>query len=377
VNGDHIAAGGRRVSRRPARAGRQRIGAAAGALAGYAVDRALINGTRRIEGPRLSGARPFTAEEGGSLSRVYGTARVGGTLIWATRFEESRTTKRQGGKGGPRVTEYSYFANVAFALCEGEISGIRRIWADGRELDQTGLEIRVYRGVEDQPADPLIEAKQGAGNAPAYRGVAYVVFERLALAQYGNRIPQLQFEVLRPIGALREQIRAVALIPGATEYGLSPGLVTRQKRPGETEAQNRHVLHAGTDLAASLDELQALCPNLGSVALVATWFADDLRAGHCRIRPAVTSAEGGGLSAAWQVSGVGREAAAVLSSHGGGAAYGGTPSDRSVIDAIQEIKSRGLKVTLYPFVMMDIPSGNSLPDPMAARSSPPIPGADA
>jgi hypothetical protein len=158
------------------------IGAAAGALAGYAVDQALINGTRRIEGPRLSGARPFTAEEGASLARVYGTARIGGTLIWATRFEESRTTKRQGGKGGPRVTEYSYFANVAFALCEGEISGIRRIWADGRELDQTGLEIRVYRGGETQPADPLIEAKQGAGNAPAYRGVAYVVLEFRARA---------------------------------------------------------------------------------------------------------------------------------------------------------------------------------------------------
>ncbi|NGO53630.1 baseplate multidomain protein megatron [Allomesorhizobium camelthorni] len=339
------------------------IGAAAGALAGYAVDQALINGTRRIEGPRLSGARPFTAEEGASLARVYGTARIGGTLIWATRFEESRTTKRQGGKGGPRVTEYSYFANVAFALCEGEISGIRRIWADGRELDQTGLEIRVYRGGETQPADPLIEARQGAGNAPAYRGVAYVVLERFALAQYGNRIPQLQFEVLRPLGALRGQIRAVSLIPGATEYGLSPGLVTRQKRPGESEAQNRHVLHATTDLTASLDELQALCPNLESVALVATWFGDDLRAGHCRIRPAVTSAAGGGLSAAWQVSGVGREAAAVLSSHGGGAAYGGTPSDRSVMDAIAEIKARGLKVTLYPFIMMDVPAGNGLPDP--------------
>ena len=75
------------------------IGAAAGALAGYAIDQALINGTRRIEGPRLSGARPFTAEEGAAIPRVYGTARVGGTLIWATRFEESADdapARRQG-----------------------------------------------------------------------------------------------------------------------------------------------------------------------------------------------------------------------------------------------------------------------------------------
>ncbi|MGN6764712.1 MAG: baseplate multidomain protein megatron, partial [Rhizobiaceae bacterium] len=110
------------------------IGSAIGATAGYLVDRALIDGTRHIEGPRLATARPFSAEDGASIPRIYGTARTGGTLIWATRFEEKRTTKRQGGKGGPKVTTYSYFANAAFALCEGEIAGVRRIWADGREI---------------------------------------------------------------------------------------------------------------------------------------------------------------------------------------------------------------------------------------------------
>ena len=39
--------------------------------------------------------------------------------------------------------------------------------------------------------------------APAYRGVAYVVFEDLALGDYGNRVPQFTFEVIRPAqGAL-------------------------------------------------------------------------------------------------------------------------------------------------------------------------------
>ena len=58
-----------------------------------------------------------------------------------------------------------------------------------------------------------------------------------------------------------------------------------------------------------------------------------------------------------------RRRAMLVSTHDGGAAYGGTPSDRSVIEAIAEIKARGLKVTLYPFVMMDVPAGNALPDP--------------
>jgi hypothetical protein len=75
------------------------------------------------------------------------------------------------------------------ALCEGEIAAIRRIWADGNEIDRTRFEIRVYRGTQDQEPDPLIEARQGAGNAPTYRGTAYAVFERFALADFRNFRP--------------------------------------------------------------------------------------------------------------------------------------------------------------------------------------------
>ena len=138
------------------------IGTAAGALAGYAVDRALIDSTRRIEGPRLTGARPFTAEEGASLPRIYGTARVGGTLIWATRFKETRSTRRQG-KLGPKVTEYSYYGNAAFALCEGEIAGIRRVWADGREVDRETIELRVHTRRGEPGRRPADRGQAGCG----------------------------------------------------------------------------------------------------------------------------------------------------------------------------------------------------------------------
>ena len=60
------------------------------------------------------------------------------------------------------------------------------------------------------------------GEAPAYRGLAYVVFERLPLADFGNRIPQLSFEIVRPVGALERMARAVTLIPGTTEFGYEP-----------------------------------------------------------------------------------------------------------------------------------------------------------
>ncbi|MBB5274229.1 hypothetical protein HNR26_000267 [Rhizobium rosettiformans] len=341
------------------------IGRAAGALAGSVIDRSLLGGTREVNGARLSSARLAGASEGTAIPRLYGTARLGGTLIWATRFEEETVTERTGGKssGGTRTTTYRYYANLALGLCEGPIAGVRRVWADGRELDTAEIEMRVYSGTESQPADPLIAAKQGSGRAPAYRGLAYVVFERLPLDDFGNRIPLLQFEVIRPVGTLEEKIKAVTIIPGATEHGYATTRISDAPREGEKRWLNRNTLFASTDWQASLDELQALCPNLESVALVVAWFGTDLRAGNCRVLPGVEVSYRREESRAWGVAGLSRDEAYVVSRHAGGPAYGGSPSDQSLIEAIRDLKARGLKVTLYPFVLMDIPAGNGLPDP--------------
>ncbi|MCD2181003.1 baseplate multidomain protein megatron [Rhizobium sp. GN54] len=342
-------------------------GRAVGALAGSAVDRALIGGSSTVTGARLQDGRIPGADEGAGIVRVYGTARVGGTLIWATRFEEEVTSERAGGKAtGPRVETYSYFGNFAVGICEGPIAGIRQVWADGRELDLTELPMRLYRGDEDQLPDPLIEARQGAGNAPAYRGLAYAVFERLPLDSFGNRIPILQFEVLRPTGTLENRIRAVTIIPGSSEHGYDPRLVTERLGAGEGRNINRNNRIAATDWTASIDELQALCPNLERVALVVAWFGTDLRAGHCRIVPGVEVAARSEESRPWAVSGIGRGQAHVVSESGGGPAYGGTPSDESVVAAIADLRRRGLKVYLYPFMLMDVAAGNDLPDPYGA-----------
>ncbi|MBW9090646.1 glycoside hydrolase/phage tail family protein [Rhizobium wenxiniae] len=339
------------------------VGRAIGALAGSVVDRSLINGSRTISGARLGTARIPGADEGTAINRLYGTARIGGTLIWATRFEEEVTRERTGGKAtGPRVETFRYFANFAIGLCEGPIASVRRVWADGREIDLTAIEMRVYRGNEEQLPDPLIEAKQGEGMAPAYRGLAYVVFERLPLDVFGNRIPLLQFEVLRPVGKLETQIRAVTIIPGATEHGYQTVQVTEKTGEGSGRIINRHTTAALTDWQASIDELQALCPNLESVALVVSWFGTDLRAGHCRIVPGVEVEVRRDESDPWSVAGIARGEAYLVSRKDGSPAYGGTPSDGSVRAAIADLKARGLKVYLYPFLMMDVPQGNGLAD---------------
>jgi hypothetical protein len=364
------------------------LGRIAGAIAGNVIDRTLFGGDaiqRSREGPRLADLDVMASSEGVPIPRVYGRVRISGQVIWATRLEEVVSVRTEtagggggkggGGGGGPVVTTttttYSYFGNFAVGLCEGEIGHVLRVWADGKPLDLSGVNCRIYRGDETQTPDPLIVAKQGADNTPAYRGLAYVVFERLPLASFGNRLPQLSFEVLRPVGALERQIRAVTLIPGATEFGYEPATVVRIMGPGQSAPENRHVAHAPSDILASLDELQAVCPNLERVAVVVAWFGDDLRAGHCRIRPGIDNREKTTHGATWSVAGVTRGSAYLVSQIEGRAAFGGTPSDASVIHLIQELRARGLKITLYPFALMDVPAGNALPDPRTGTAPQP------
>ncbi len=350
-----------------------------GAVAGHAIDRALFGGgathrTRHVEGPRLADLDVMASTEGAPVPRAYGRVRIAGELIWATELEEQVATRTEttgggGGKGGgggqPSVTTttttYAYFANLAVGLCEGPIGRVARVWADGKPLDLEGLNVRIHDDGETQAPDPLIVAKEGS--APAYRGLAYAVFERLPLANFGNRIPQLSFEVVRPVGRLERMVRAVTLIPGTTEFGYEPATVTQVLGPGRSAPENRHVGHAPSDVVASLDELQAVCPNLERVAVVVAWFGNDLRAQHCLLRPGVDSAVKTTHGATWSVAGLGRGAAHLVSTVEDRPAFGGTPSDASVVNLIAELKARGIAVTLYPFVTMDIPAGNALADP--------------
>ncbi|HZV83821.1 MAG TPA: glycoside hydrolase TIM-barrel-like domain-containing protein [Brevundimonas sp.] len=342
------------------------IGAVIGSSLGRALDHRVIAGLEspRQRGPRLETLKVQGTAEGASMPCVFGRARVTGHMIWAARFLEGRKTS-SGGKGGPRTVEYDYSLSFALALCEGEIDGVGRVWADGRPMDLSGVTMRVHRGGATQTPDPLIEAVEGT--APAYRGTAYVVFEDLALGPYGNRPPQLAFEVFRRAGGaeprLEDRLEGVCLIPGAGEFVLASEAVLRRDGLTRTTPENVHGGSGQTDLAVSMDQLTAQAPALRRVSLVIGWFGSDLRAAHCTIRPGVERRNKQTEPLTWSVAGLGRADAHLISQSWGGPAYGGTPSDDSVRQAVAELKARGLEVTLYPFVFMDIAPGNGLPDP--------------
>ncbi|WP_242122877.1 phage tail protein [Sphingobium sp. Sx8-8] len=196
------------------------LGGAIGGLIGNAFDHAVLFRPKGVEGRRLTDMQVQTSTYGSQIPKLFGTLRVAGTVIWATDLKETKS-RSGGGKGRPSVTSYSYSASFAVALSARAIKGVRRIWADGNLLRGSAGDwktelgaFRLHAGGEDQAVDPLIAAAEGIGLTPGHRGIAYALFEDLALADYGNRIPSLTFEVEADEGAVAIGEMAAALSGG-------------------------------------------------------------------------------------------------------------------------------------------------------------------
>lgn len=235
------------------------IGGPAGAQWGWAIG-TTIGGIAfapkipGIEGPRLDDLKAQKSNYGVPVPVVYGSMRIAGNVIWAADLVETSSTTGGGGKGTPsggEQTTYSYSQSFAVGLCEGTIIGVRRIWANGKLIynvsatadnatlvasNAVAARIRFHTGSETQVADSLIQAHEGAANTPAFRGLAYVVFEDMQLADYGNRAPNLEFEVVSAgseTQELQEITSANTFIPsmlyGTSSIAISSGYLYRVK----------------------------------------------------------------------------------------------------------------------------------------------------
>jgi hypothetical protein len=174
-----------------------------GFMIGSAIGNLLFPGKGQ-DGPRLRDLKLQGSSYGQMIPILWGRGRMAGQVIWQTDLVEHK--HRQGGKGGPQVTTYTYTVSFAVLVCEGPINSFVKIWGDGTVLyDSTGtanvdnskVPVKFYLGGETQTADPTMESVLGVGNVPGYRGVALAVFTDWDVGFAGNRIPNLQFEVIK------------------------------------------------------------------------------------------------------------------------------------------------------------------------------------
>lgn len=76
------------------------LGRAIGSFAGRALDASMLS---PVSGPRVKALQIMESREGATLPLVYGRMRLGGQVIWASRFKENRR-KQSSGKGGHNMS---------------------------------------------------------------------------------------------------------------------------------------------------------------------------------------------------------------------------------------------------------------------------------
>lgn len=166
------------------------IGGTLGAMVGRQIDRSFARGVNA----RLSDLRAPSSQYGDPIPTILEHMRVAGVVLWASQPVATATVSKSGTSQGSSVS-------FAYGLSSARVESVGRIWADGRLIrDRDGkqaisFDVRLHNGDEDQLGDPLIASILGEAHAPAFRGIAYLLFEDLDLSTFGNRLPIITVEV--------------------------------------------------------------------------------------------------------------------------------------------------------------------------------------
>ena len=172
--------------------------------------------------PTDSGIKFSSSAYGIPLPIVFGSDKLQGNVFWAS------PVRRVVNAGVSYQT-----VDFALGLCEGEINGLLKMWLAerlimdnsvdvdvsdviqpnndgfiaGRQIDFTDPEgplknvassvkttrISVFNGGETQLPEGIMAAREGYDNVPAYRGVAYILFENFIVSD--SSIPALFAEI--------------------------------------------------------------------------------------------------------------------------------------------------------------------------------------
>lgn len=200
------------------------------------------------QGPRLSDLSVATATYGAFIPRGYGTFPVVGNIFWLENNQLKETARKSksssGGKGGgPKTTTtaFSYSATFAVGLLDctdgTPIAGIRRIWLGNRLFydagatdlatiiasNQASSVFILHTGSASQLPDARMQATLGVANTPAFRGLAYIVFNDLQLAPYNNSLVGVQVKVELIKNGSTATVLVADLINPYTKPNANPG----------------------------------------------------------------------------------------------------------------------------------------------------------
>lgn len=189
-----------------------------------------VTASQTIKGPRLSkdDQKVTLGDPGAPIVRVWGTRWVTATRIAAADLHE--TKKKTKGKGG-KYQEYKYDGSWLDHFTDTPVDAVTKMKMDGRLVYQRtgvgpvssasvfalivgtagvpgapvklqqGTNFALYTGQQTAP-DPwyaqFTEDETGlTGMAPAFLGETYAKFHRIPLEKFGNRLPNVEAELVR------------------------------------------------------------------------------------------------------------------------------------------------------------------------------------
>lgn len=147
---------------------------------------------------KISSFTVSTAEYGSTVPEILGTTRISPNVIYYDDFtaHEHRSSQKSGKGGGSRTTTitYTYTVAVILALCEGQISGIGKMWKDKSlyQYPNGDIGLTLFDGKEDQHPWAYTAGKH-PDKALAYSGLAYMAGV-IDLGDSGS-MPSYNFEV--------------------------------------------------------------------------------------------------------------------------------------------------------------------------------------
>ncbi len=288
---------------------------------------------------------------GRTIPIVFGRAKVIGEVIWALPLREEEICDEES-----RYVSYQYYATFAMGICKGEIDGIERVWAGNNLIDLKDYEYNIYYGSEHQQPDEV--CLEDSPNAPAYKGLAYIVFKDLPLKDFSNRLPIFSFEVINNSGypnRLENKIKSLVMIPGCGEFVYDTKL--QSKDYGDFQEYINKNNSADADALDSLNQTGKIFKNLEWISVVVAWFGTSLDLASCKILPAVEYQGNYNTTEEWRVAEYSRSSAYLIGRDKSNMSprYGGTINDASLVRYLEEMKDRGYKIMLYPLFMIDLP----------------------
>ena len=147
---------------------------------------------------KISSFTVSTAEYGSTVPEILGTTRISPNVIYYDDFtaHEHRQSQKSGKGGGSRTTTitYTYTVAVILALCEGQVSGIGKMWKDKSlyQYPNGDIGLTLFDGKADQKPWAYVAGKH-PDKALAYPGLAYMAGV-IDLGD-GGSMPSYNFEV--------------------------------------------------------------------------------------------------------------------------------------------------------------------------------------